>query len=115
MHRSPGGSGKSGRLPTASRLIEGFGSPSDEPFQPRRRLVNRQGDTMQELVSDLAVGLRPAGPGWKLARAFGQAKSEVSQESQREALQRGLEARVAECSALAFSVACGVLLDAAGA
>ncbi len=70
---------------------------------------------MQELVSDLAVGLRPAGPGWKLARAFGQAKNAVSQESQREALERGFEERVAECSGLAFRVACGVLHNAADA
>ena len=70
---------------------------------------------MQELVSDMAVGLRPAGPGWKLARAFGQAKSEVSQESQREALERGFEERVAECSGLAFREACGVLHNAADA
>ena len=63
---------------------------------------------MQELVPELTTG-------WKLAQAFGQAKTDVSRDEERATLVDEFEARVAESSGLAFRIACGVLRNAADA
>lgn len=70
---------------------------------------------MQELVPEMTTGVRPAGPGWKLAQAFRPAEVAVSRDSELAEREREFESRVVECAGLAFRVACGVLHNAADA
>ncbi len=67
---------------------------------------------MHEIAQELAAELSPE---WRIVQPSGTTGSAVRREAESAALEREFEQRVAECSAVAFRVARGVLHDSADA